>query len=97
VIATPPLLDGADHDTNAIDDAGLATTPCGADGTAGAVGVTAFDGDEAGPAPAEFDACTTNVYDWPPVSPPTVTLVAGGAPVTVVVACAVAPMYGVTV
>ena len=33
MIALPPSLDGADHDTNAIDDAGLAATPCGADGT----------------------------------------------------------------
>jgi hypothetical protein len=33
----------------------------------------------------------------PALSPDTVTDVAGGDPVTVVAACAVVPMYGVTV
>jgi hypothetical protein len=57
--------------------------------------VTAFDGADAGPEPAEFDACTTNVYEVPAVSPVIVALVAGGD--TVVVACAFEPMYGVIV
>jgi hypothetical protein len=45
VIALPPLLDGADHDTNAIDDAGLAATPCGADGTPARAGDAARSSD----------------------------------------------------
>ena len=97
MIALPPSLDGADHDTNTIDDAGLAATPCGADGTDGGVGVTALDGDDSAPVPAVLDACTTNVYDCPGVNPSTVALVAAGAPVTFVASWAVEPRYGVTV
>jgi hypothetical protein len=100
VIVLFPSLDGADHDTNAIDDAGLAATPCGAEGAVGAdgaVGVTALDGDDSAPAPAVLDACTTNVYDCPGVNPPIVALVAAGAPVAFVADWAVEPRYGVTV
>jgi hypothetical protein len=59
--------------------------------------VTAFDGEDAGPLPAEFDAVTWNVYAVPFVKPVTVAPVAGGDPDTVVGVCAVDPMYGVTV
>jgi hypothetical protein len=40
------------------------------------VGVTPFDGADAGPVPAAFDAVTVNVYAVPFVSPGTMTLVA---------------------
>jgi hypothetical protein len=59
--------------------------------------VTEFDCADAGPEPAEFDACTVNVYDVPAVSPVTVAEVAGGDPVTVVGVCAVEPINGVIV
>ena len=54
-------------------------------------GVTAFDADDTGPVPTEFVADTVKVYEVPFVSPGTVSLVAGGLPVTVVGVSAVAP------
>jgi hypothetical protein len=66
-------------------------------GTGVAVGVTEFDGADAGPVPTEFVALTVNVYAVPFVSPPIVAPVAGGDPVTVVGVCAADPTYGVTV
>jgi hypothetical protein len=62
-------------------------------GHAGPAGVTELDADDAGPVPTELVADTVNVYAVPFVSPVTVA----GLPDTVVVACAVEPMYGVTV
>jgi hypothetical protein len=58
----------------------------------GAVGVTAFEGGEAGLVPTELDAVTVNVYVVPLVRPVIVALALGGLPVTVVVACAVPAM-----
>ena len=58
----------------------------------GAFGVTALDGDEAGPVPVALVADTVKVYVVPLVSPVTVVEVAGGLPVTVTGVCAVAPM-----
>ena len=60
------------------------------------VGVTALEWPDAGPEPLALAACTVNVYDVPGVRLRTLAVVAGGEPVTVVVACAVEPMYGVT-
>jgi hypothetical protein len=74
-------------------EAPAAVTLVGADGAVGAVGVTALEGDDAGPLPAPLIACTVKVYVVPPVSPLTVPLVAGA--VTVVGVCAVEPMNGV--
>jgi hypothetical protein len=62
-----------------------------------AAGVTEFDAVEAGPVPTAFVADTVNVYAVPFVSPLTVADVAGGFPLTVVVACGVVPTNGVTV
>jgi hypothetical protein len=60
-------------------------------------GVTTFEATDCGPVPTAFVAATLNVYAVPFVSPPTVTDVAGGFPVTEVAARAVDPEYGVTV
>ena len=95
VTELPPSLLGTDQLTSAWLVAGLADTDCGADGTPAPVGVTAFDGADAEPAPAELDACTTNVYDVPAVRPTTVVLVVD--PDTVVGVCALDPIYGVIV
>jgi hypothetical protein len=97
VIALPPSSLGAVQLTNAWPFPALADTFCGAVGAVAPVGVTAFDGDDAGPGPAELDACTTNVYEAPAVSPVTVVLVTGGDPVTVVGVCPLEPTYGVIV
>ena len=59
----------------------------------GVLGVTALDGDDAGPVPTELVADTVNVYAVPLVRPLTVA----GVPVAVTDVCAVDPMYGVTV
>lgn len=67
-------------------------TPVGAAGAVGALGVTEFDGADGDPVPIKFVAATVNVYTVPLVSPATVTVVAGGVPVTVVDGCAVVPM-----
>ena len=48
------------------------------------VGVTAFDGVDAGPVPTALVAVTVNVYVVPLVRPVTVADGAGGLPVTVV-------------
>jgi hypothetical protein len=60
VIGAPPF-DGAVHDTNACELAGLAATPDGAPGTVVCCTLTLFEAAETGPAPAEFDACTVKV------------------------------------
>src|SRR6185437_8527864 len=71
---------------------------CTNDGDApGDVGVTAFDGEEAGPAPIGLLAVTVKVYCVPPVNPLTVAPVGGGVPLTVVGVCGVLPIYGVIV
>jgi hypothetical protein len=62
-----------------------------------ATGVTELEAAEAGPVPTALVAATVNVYAVPFVSPETVTVVAGGLPLTVVVACALDPTNGVTV
>ena len=51
MIGLPPFEDGAVHVTVALPFPAVAFTPVGADGAVGAVGVTALDGDETGPAP----------------------------------------------
>src|SRR5918912_3659060 len=51
-------------------------------------GVTAFEGEEAGPVPTEFVAETVKVYEVPLVSPVTLTLEVGGLPATVTGVCA---------
>ena len=57
-------------------------------GAAVAEGVTAFDGDDAGPVPMALVALTVNVYEVPLVRPPMVAVVAGGEPLTTVGVCA---------
>jgi len=83
VIALPPLLAGAVQLTVACPFPATARTPVGAPG--GLSGVTATGvGDDSGPLPMAFVACTVNVYWMPFVSPFTTTLVAF-APLTVAV------------
>jgi hypothetical protein len=60
VIALPPLLDGATQLTVAAVLPAVADTPAGAPGTVGTLGVTAFDGDDANPAPTALVADTVN-------------------------------------
>jgi hypothetical protein len=62
-----------------------------------AAGVTELDAVDAAPVPTALVADTVNVYAVPFVNPPTVALVAGGLPVTVVGVPAADPTYGVTV
>jgi hypothetical protein len=59
VIAVPPLLAAAVHDTDACPSPGVAVTAVGAPGTAN--GVTAADADAAAPVPIAFVAVTVNV------------------------------------
>ncbi len=59
--------------------------------------MTGLEAAEAGPWPTALVAVTRKVYAVPLVSPVTVAEVAGGLPLTVVGAWAVAPMNGVTV
>jgi hypothetical protein len=94
---TLPPFDGAVQLTIAEALPALAVTPVGAAGALADAGVTEFDAAERGPVPTAFVAETLNVYAVPFVSPVTLTLVAGGLPLTVVVACGVDPTYGVTV
>jgi hypothetical protein len=62
VIAAPPFDAGSLNVTVACPLPAVAATALGAPGTVGgADGVTAFDGAEAGPAPALFVAVTVNV------------------------------------
>jgi len=71
VIATPPLLAGAVHDTKLREfSAAVADTPVGACATP--TGTIADVADDAEPAPDTFVAVTVNVYDTPPVRPATV-------------------------
>jgi len=63
----------------------------GAPGGVGGLGVTLFDGAEAGPVPALFVADTVKVYAVPLVSPVMVVVVAGGDPTIVVGVSAVDP------
>jgi hypothetical protein len=90
-------LDGAVQLTTAEALPGVALTPVGAPGADKDAGVTEFDAADSGLVPTEFVADTVNVYAVPLVSPVTDVLVAGGLPLTIVGACAVVPMYGVTV
>jgi hypothetical protein len=59
VIALPPVLAGAVHDTVAWPLPEVAVAPVGAPG--GALGVTGVVGDEAGPSPTALNATTVNV------------------------------------
>jgi len=93
----PPVLVGAVQLTVADALAAVADTPVGAPGSVGPLGVTALDGDEAGPVPLALVADTVNVYVVPFVRPVTVVDVTGGLPVTVTGVWAVEPMNGVTV
>ena len=96
MIGLPPLA-GAVQVTLADPLPAVAVTLVGAPGGVGAVGVTALDCEDVGPVPTALVALTVNVYVAPLVRPVIVALVAGGDPVTVIGACAVEPMYGVTV
>ena len=61
-MAAPPLLAGAVQLTLAWPLPGVALTPVGAPGTVtAAVGLTAAEGDEAGPVPAALVAVTVKV------------------------------------
>src|ERR1035437_3034199 len=81
VIAEPPLLTGAVHDTTAWAFPGVAVTAIGAPGTV--LGVTAALALDAGEVPAALAAVTVNVYAVPLVRPVTVAVV---APVVLTVA-----------
>jgi hypothetical protein len=96
VIALPPSLAGAVQPTVADVVSATAVAPVGASGTVDETGVTAFDAADCGPEPLTLDAVTRNVYVVPLVRPPTVAVVAGGEPLTVVDACAVDPMAPTT-
>jgi hypothetical protein len=62
VMALPPSLSGAVHETEAEAAPAVAVTPLGAPGTvAGAFGVTLFDGAEGALLPTAFVAMTVNV------------------------------------
>ena len=61
VIVLPPLLDGAVQFTVADPLPAVAVTPVGAPGAVGALGVTALDGEEAGPVPFALVAVTVKV------------------------------------
>ena len=61
VMVLPPLLDGAVQFTVADPLPAVAVTPVGAPGAVGALGVTALDGDEAGPSPFALVADTVKV------------------------------------
>ena len=73
MIAEPPFAAGAVHVTDAEESPTAAVTPVGAPGRS--IGVTLFDGVDAGPVPAAFVAVTVNVYVVPSISPVTVVLV----------------------
>jgi hypothetical protein len=77
VMAEPPLLTGAVHDTTAWAFPGVAVTAIGAPGTV--VGVTAALGIEASELPAALAAVTVNVYAVPLTRPVTVRLLASAA------------------
>jgi hypothetical protein len=70
----PPLLDGAVHETVTCALPATPVTPVGAPGMV--AGVTALDGDDAGPVPTALVAVTVKVYEVPFVSPVTVQVVA---------------------
>src|SRR3954447_14873566 len=91
---SPSLSDGVQV-TRTDFVAGRANTSLGELGTTGAAGVTGFVNAEAGPAPLALTASTVNRYVVPVVRPPTVRLVAGGEPLTVIGAEGVEPTYGV--
>ena len=76
VIAEPPLLAGATHDTVADVLPATAVTDVGAPGTVGALGVTGDEAADGAPVPTLFAAVTTNVYAVPLVKPLTTTDVA---------------------
>ena len=61
MIALPPLLDGAVQFTVADPLPAVAVTPVGAPGAVGALGVTALDGEDAGPLPFALVAVTVKV------------------------------------
>jgi hypothetical protein len=74
VIAEPPSLAGAVHDTTAWAFPGVAATAVGAPGTV--LGVTAALSNDAGEVPTTLVAVTVNVYAVPLVRAVTVRLVA---------------------
>jgi hypothetical protein len=79
-MALDPVFAGAVHETVAEVTPAVATTFVGTPGTTFvggvcAVGVTALEGAESGPAPALLVAWTSKVYVVPLVSPFTVALV----------------------
>jgi len=59
VIAEPPVLDGADHETVTEESPNTPDTPVGAPGTV--AGTTDADAEDAEPVPALFVAVTVNV------------------------------------
>jgi hypothetical protein len=66
-------------------------------GTTTELGVTLFDGADAGDVPTAFVAVTVKVYGTPFVSPVIAAPVGAGLPVTVLGARGVPPVHGVTV
>ena len=59
VIAEPPVLDGADHETTTDESPKTPDTPVGTPGTV--AGTTDADAEDAEPVPALFVAVTVNV------------------------------------
>ena len=74
MIAEPPLLAGATHDSTTCPFAGTPATLVGKPGTV--LGVTVFDDADTAPAPAALTAATLNVYAVPFAKPVNVKLVA---------------------
>jgi hypothetical protein len=66
-------------------------------GTTAELGITLFDGADAGEVPTAFVAVTVKVYETPFVRPVIVAPVGAGLPVTVLEASGVPPVHGVTV
>ena len=82
MIAEPPSLAGAVHETVAEALPAMAVPIVGASATI--AGVTVFDGAEFSPGPVALTARTVKLYAVPLVSPVTTELVApAGRPVTV--------------
>jgi hypothetical protein len=96
VIGLPPF-EGAVQVTTAEALPAVALTPVGVPGADTVAGVTGLECADSALVPTAFVADTVKVYVVPSVSPVTATLVEGGLPLTDVGACAVVPMYGVTV
>ena len=82
MIALPPLLAGAVHETVAWALPGTALTESGAEGAVG-FGTTAFEGDELKPSPTVLRANTVNVYVVAAAKPVSIAVVVGAVIVVV--------------